>query len=193
MPLCPEHDKIGAKRQELMVPASKVLVVDGYNVINRLPEFKPASARGLEAARLQLALRVSAWGHLHPEFECLIVFDGDRQGTGGGGRSPAGVRCVFSSRPHEGDEEIIRQVRALRSGKRAITVVSDDNHVANNCRVHGAVIEPARFLAASKAPVSRGPARSRAAGKGIDARTAARIDKEMEAVFGSEDGKRRPR
>jgi predicted RNA-binding protein with PIN domain len=176
-----------------MVAASKVLVVDGYNVIHRLPELKPASAVGLEEARLQLALRVSAWGRLHPEYECLIVFDGDRQAAGRGGVNPAGVRCVFSQKSHGGDEEIIRQVRALRSGKRAVTVVSDDNHVANDCRAHGAVIAPAHFLAAPKAPVSRGPSRSRAAGKGIDARTAARIDKEMAEVFGSEDGKGRPR
>jgi predicted RNA-binding protein with PIN domain len=193
MPSSLEHDKIVEGSQEVMVAESKVLVVDGFNVINRLPELKPASAGGLEEARLQLALRVSAWGRLHPEVECLIVFDGDRQAAGGSGRSPAGVRCVFSRKSHGGDEEIIRQVREFRSRKRTVTVVSDDNHVANDCRAHGAVIEPARFLTVPKAPVSRGPSRSRAAGKGIDARTAARIDKEMAAVFGSEDGKGRPR
>jgi predicted RNA-binding protein with PIN domain len=167
-----------------MMAAPKVLVVDGYNVIHRLPELKPASAGGLEEARLQLALRVSAWGRLHPEFECLIVFDGDRQVTGGDGRSPAGVQCVFSRKSHGGDEEIIRRVREFRSRNRMVTVVSDDNHVANDCRAHGAAIEPAHFLAAPKAPVSRG--QSRAGGKGIDARTAARINKEMAEVFNRE-------
>ena len=166
------------------MPKPKVLVVDGYNVINRLPDFKPTSVDHLENARLQLALRVSAWGRLHPETECLIVFDGDRKAACGGGPVLAGVRCVFSRQAHGGDEEIIRQVSEFRSNKRSVTVVSDDNQVANNCRAHGAIIEPTRFLATPKAAAPGRQAKPGARGKGIDARTAARINKEMAEVFG---------
>ena len=169
------------------MPKPKVLVVDGYNVINRLPDLKPASVDRLESTRLQLALRVSVWGRLHPETECLIIFDGDREVVSGGGQILAGVRCVFSRHAHGGDEEIIRQIREFRSKKRPVTVVSDDNQVANNCRAHGAISEPARFLAAPKASRSKGPAKSGTGGKGIDARTAARINKEMAEVFGRKE------
>lgn len=169
------------------MPKPKVLIVDGYNVINRLPDLKPASVNLLENARLQLALRVSAWGRQHPETECLIIFDGDRKVADGGGQNLAGVRCVFSRQAHGGDEEIIRQVREFRLKKRPVTVVSDDNQVANNCRAHGATIEPARFLAAPRSSHSNGPAKSGIGGKGIDARTAARINKEMAEVFGRKE------
>lgn len=174
-----------------MVPTSKILVVDGYNVIHRLPELKPAKG-GLEEARLQLALRVSAWGSRHLDTECLIVFDGDERFAGARKQRLSGVRCVFTSRPHAGDEEIIRRVREYRAEKRTVTVVSDDNHVANDCRAHGAVVEPARFLDAPKAPAPRAASGSRGPGKGIDPRTAARINKEMAEIFGSKDGKGRP-
>jgi len=169
------------------MPEPKVLVVDGYNVINHLPDLKPASVDHLENARLRLALRVSAWGRLHPAAECLIIFDGDRKIACGGGQILAGVRCIFTRQAHGGDEEIIRQVREFRLKKRLVIVVSDDNQVANNCRAHGAIIEPARFLAAPKASRSKGPAKSGTGGKGIDARTAARINKEMAEVFGRKE------
>jgi predicted RNA-binding protein with PIN domain len=169
------------------MPEPKVLIIDGYNVINRLPDLKPALVSLLENARLQLALRVSAWVRLHPETECLIIFDGNRKVAHGGGQNLAGVRCVFSRQAHGGDEEIIRRVREFRLKKRLVTVVSDDNQVANNCRAHGAIIEPARFLAIPKASLSNRPAKPGTGGKGIDARTAARINKEMAEVFGRKE------
>jgi len=137
------------------MPKPKVLVVDGYNVINRLPDLKPAFGRPVGKYAAAAALRVSVWGRLHPETECLIIFDGDREVVSGGGQILAGVRCVFLAPRHGGDEEIIRQIREFRSKKRPVTVVSDDNQVANNCRAHGAIIEPARFWRPRKRPVPR--------------------------------------
>lgn len=162
----------------------RILLVDGYNVINRVPELKAALDGGLQNARNQLALRISRWGHEHPGFECIIVFDGDIERAGAREERPAGIRCLFSLTPHGGDDELIRFVRERKARTSEIIVVSDDNKVANNCRAHGAVIRPSDFLMARKAS----PARPRAArsrdGKNLDRRSAEEIDREMKKKFG---------
>lgn len=170
---------------------ARLLLVDGYNVIHRLPELEPSLAEGLQNARNQLALRVAAWNREHPGVECVIVFDGDpdRAGGRGGGRL-AGIRCVYSLQAHGGDAEIVRLVREFKGRKGDITVVSDDNFVGNNCRAHGAVVRPSGHIVAGKA---RGRAAAAPAGlrakdpagsRGINRRAAREIDAELKKKFG---------
>jgi predicted RNA-binding protein with PIN domain len=163
---------------------ARVLLVDGYNVINRVPELKNSLDLGLQNARNQLALRVSRWGHEHPGVECVIVFDGDFERAGGREERLAGIRCVFSLTPHGGDDELIRIVREHKGKTSDITVVSDDNKVANNCRAHGAKVRPADFIMARKRlPSKPGPPSSRD-GKNLDRKSAAEIDHELRKKWG---------
>jgi predicted RNA-binding protein with PIN domain len=164
--------------------AKKLLIIDGYNVIHRIPELKPSLEAGLENARTRLALQVSAWNHDHPAYECVIVFDGDESVSGGGESFLAGVRCVFSRKAHGADARIVGFVR--ESGGRAadITVVSDDNFVGNNCRAHGASVQPASFIMTRKAPPAKRQADIAAGGKGLDRKAAAEIDRELRKKFG---------
>jgi len=186
------------------MPSKKILLVDGYNVINRIPELKLSLDGGLENARLKLALLMSAWNHNHPMTECIIVFDGDIQFAGGRDQRLAGIRCIFSRTSHGADAEIIRfvkgrafaaevppgkpgasaAVRDSQEKKLDITVVSDDNNVGNNCRVHGASVQPASYIMTKKTRRSKGGTKSSADGKGIDRKTAAEIDKELRKKFG---------
>lgn len=163
---------------------TKILLVDGYNVINRVPELKPSLDRGLENARTRLALQISTWSQTHPEFECVIVFDGDLQYAGGRDQRLTGIRCIFSRTAHGGDDEIIRFVRNTGGRASDITVVSDDNNVRNNCRAHGAAVQPSSFIMAKKAPPSGGRKKFPADGKGIDTKAAAEIDRELRKKFG---------
>lgn len=165
------------------MPSQKILLIDGYNVIHRVPEFGLGLEGGLENARLKLALRVSAWSQNHPATECIIVFDGDIQWAGSRDQRLAGIRCVFSRVSHGGDAEIIRFVRSCK-GTSDITVVSDDNNVRNNCRAHGAEVQPTSYVMAGKSRHPEGKAKASADGKGIDRRTAAEIDKELRKKFG---------
>jgi predicted RNA-binding protein with PIN domain len=163
-----------------------ILLVDGYNVINRVPELRPSLDGGLQNARNRLALQVSTWSHGYPGVECVIVFDGDIEHSGGRGERVAGVRCIYSLTAHGADDEIIRFVRDYKGRKSDITVVSDDNKVGNNCRAHGAVVRPSGFIMGAK---GASPPRGRAgkpadAGKGIDRKAAAEIDKELRKKFG---------
>lgn len=166
------------------MPAERILLVDGYNVIHRVPELELSLAEGLQSARNRLALRVSAWGHAHPGVECVIVFDGEFQYSGGRDQRLAGIRCIFSLTAHGGDDELIRFVRDFKGRKSDITVVSDDNKVGNNCRAHGAAVQSSSYIMARKtkaAPASRqGPAED----KGLDRKAAAEIDAELKKKFG---------
>jgi predicted RNA-binding protein with PIN domain len=167
------------------MPPERILLVDGYNVINRVPELSGSLDGGLQNARNRLALQVSAWGHEHPGVECVIVFDGSFEHSGGRDQRIAGIRCVFSLTSHGGDDELIRFVRNYKGRKSDITVVSDDNNVGNNCRAHGAAVRPSSFIMARKARASGTRARSATAdGKGLDRRAADEIDRELKKKFG---------
>jgi predicted RNA-binding protein with PIN domain len=184
---------------------TRIILVDGYNVINRVPELRPSLEGGLQNARNRLVLQVSTWSHGHPGVECVIVFDGDFEHSGGRGERIAGVRCIYSLTAHGGDDEIIRFVRDYKGRKSDMTVVSDDNKVGNNCRAHGAAVRPSSYIMnvggkGSGGPSARGRAekggRPRSAadgggrgdggglgGKGIDRKTAAEIDRELRKKF----------
>lgn len=164
--------------------ATRILLVDGYNVIHRVPELRPSLAAGLESARMRLALQVANWSRAHPVYECVIVFDGDAQFAGGRDQRLAGVRCLFSVKSHGGDDEIIRFVREYRGSAADITVVSDDNKVGNNCRALGAAVQPSGFIMSAKARPRAGRAKASPDGKAIDRKTAAAINEELKKKFG---------
>jgi predicted RNA-binding protein with PIN domain len=162
-------------------PSRKILLVDGYNVIHRLTELRP-SREGLENAQNRLVLLLSDWRRAHPEFECVIVFDGNPP-PGGGPQGTAGTRCVFTRTPHGGDAAIVGFVRDHQGRKSDITVVSDDNYVKNNCRAHGAAVQPSSFILIRKPAPTAGRPKPPDGGKGIDRKTADEINKELRKKF----------
>lgn len=163
---------------------TKILLIDGYNVINRVPELNDSLDGGLQNARNQLALRISSWSHEHPTVECVIVFDGDFQYSGSRDQRLAGIRCIFSLARHGGDAELIQFVRDYRGRKADIEVVSDDNNVGNNCRAHGASVLPSSYILAKKTRPSGPRGKTSADGKGIDSKAVADINEELKKKFG---------
>jgi predicted RNA-binding protein with PIN domain len=163
---------------------TKILLVDGYNVINRVPELKPSLDVGLENARGRLALQISTWSQTHPGVECILVFDGDKRFAGGRDQRLAGVRCIFSPASHGGDDEIIRFVRSYKGRTSDITVVSDDNNVGNNCRAHGASVQPSSYIMTGKSRQAPGRRKAVADSKDLSKKAASEIDKELRKKFG---------
>jgi predicted RNA-binding protein with PIN domain len=59
----------------------------------------------------------------------------------------SGVTVLFSRRPEDADERILQLIRA-DGGRSQFVIVSNDNYIFNNARVHGArVISVAEFYA----------------------------------------------
>jgi predicted RNA-binding protein with PIN domain len=166
------------------MPFQKILLIDGYNVINRVPELEVSLDGGLENARKRLILQISTWSQTHPAFECTIIFDGDLKYAGGREVRLAGIRCIFSRKSHGGDDEIIRYVKNFKGRTSDITVVSDDNNVRNNCRAHGASIESAGYIMTGKSGHTAERKEASIVGKHIDQRAAAAITKELRKKLG---------
>jgi predicted RNA-binding protein with PIN domain len=166
------------------MPSKQILLIDGYNVINRLPQLKASLERGLENARNRLAFLISRWSQQHLATECIIIFDGNERFSGDSDQRLAGIRCVFSRKTHGGDDAIIRFVRDYQGRTSDITVVSDDNYVGNNCRAHGALIQPSNYIVSIKKRPRGGRKKALAEGKHINRKTVTEIDKELRKKFG---------
>lgn len=113
----------------------KILVVDGYNVINRIRDLSEIADRSLKDAR-------EAVTELSNEYkkrdggisEVYVVFDGQNQYRDLD--IPHPKEHIFSD-TGEGDRKIIETIRRA-SDKGAVIVVSDDNYVRNNARAYSA-------------------------------------------------------
>lgn len=105
-------------------------LVDGYNVIRRVPELADREAQGGLAAGREALCNLLANAAQRSRDQFTVVFDGAK----GGGRSlgGAGVSVVFSSVQKTADTVLIE-----RSGS-GVTVVSDDRDVADGARRGGA-------------------------------------------------------
>jgi predicted RNA-binding protein with PIN domain len=105
-------------------------VVDGYNVIRRIPELADREAQeGLAAGRNALGhLLTNAAQRSRDRF--TVIFDGAR----GGSRSlgGAGIAVIFSSVQKSADALLIEHAAP------GITVVSDDRDVVDGARRAGA-------------------------------------------------------
>ena len=114
----------------------KVLIVDGYNAIHKIPEMDDLLDESLEDAR-------SAITDLAGEYqrrcggiaEVHVVFDGRDEYRAFSSGKP---NQVFSG-TGEGDRSIIRLAQD-KSERFHVIVVSDDNRVGNSCRAAGATV-----------------------------------------------------
>ncbi|HEY7984687.1 MAG TPA: NYN domain-containing protein [Ktedonobacterales bacterium] len=101
-------------------------LVDGYNVIRRLPALRAAERRGLAEGRAALL----NW--LVPHFRdvrdrLVIVFDGDGVAeTTEALRCGAGSQQVFTRRGESADAAILRRAATERAAGRRVEVVTDD-------------------------------------------------------------------
>jgi predicted RNA-binding protein with PIN domain len=121
------------------------LLLDGYNIIHKIPQLQNHLNHGLEDARKALANFMITWAKTtHHKGSISIVFDG-RDGIISSSQSLCGIKCIYTKTKQEADDKIISIVRNSQN-KKDITVISDDNYVTNNCRAHGATVRPTQYL-----------------------------------------------
>jgi len=113
------------------------VIVDGYNVIYRVPRFKAQLDRSLQAGREALLRYCSEWKARRRDVDRFyVVFDGDSSVMGGEiAASAPGVRALYSKTGETADRRIRRMLDQADRRDR-ITVVSDDNEVRDSARVH---------------------------------------------------------
>ena len=154
------------------------LILDGYNVIYKIPQLRQHLEKSLENARIALASFVLTWGRTHNhKGKITIVFDGRDSICSNAGNNLCGVNCVYTKTKQEADDRIISMVRNSPHSKEII-VISDDNYVTNNCKVHGAQVKSAGFLSQSKAPEGA------LDDKSIDRKTESEINEWLKKQYG---------
>ena len=114
----------------------KVLIVDGYNAIHKIPEIDSISDDSLEDARSAVTgLAKEYQRRVGGVSEVFVVFDGRDEYRGMGFNKP---NQVFS-RTGQGDSRIIKLVHE-KSERFHVIVASDDNRVGNSSRAAGATL-----------------------------------------------------
>ncbi|UCF89508.1 MAG: NYN domain-containing protein [bacterium] len=118
------------------------IVIDGYNLIRRVPELRALDREDLEAGRETLVRELSAYragkGH-----RITVVFDGaESLHLGGGSERVAGISVRYSPRGRSADS-IIREM--CREGKAEVVVTGDREIVDTAKRWGTTAVSPELF------------------------------------------------
>ena len=125
---------------------SRLVIVDGYNIILRSPRLKPGADRTLQESRDKL-VNLLAWMMGGNDARFVVVFDGAEQP--GRDDPPGRVQVIFSRPPEKADDVIRRMVEKKVGGDEHITVVTSDIEVARHARAMGADISIGDLFLAS--------------------------------------------
>src|SRR5574337_524698 len=112
------------------------IVVDGYNLIRRLPELRECEREGLEEGRAALLRMLVAYrrGRGHHRITAVVDGQGGPAGPAGAGRT-AGIDVRFSRAGETADGLIVRLAQEGRAG---VLVISSDREVARAAAAAGA-------------------------------------------------------
>jgi len=113
----------------------KILIVDGYNVINKVKYLSDIADRSLKDAREAVTKLANEYKRRDGGIsEVYVIFDGKDQY-----REldiPRPKEHIFS-KTGEGDRKVIEMIGKFQD-KATVVVVSDDNYVRNNARAYNA-------------------------------------------------------
>jgi len=166
-----------------------VLILDGYNVIHRLPMLQRELDRSLQAARQALITYCQTRHAKRGDVAHLyIVFDG----TAHAGHLPSqrmeGLTVLFTDGKETADDRMLRLIREAPAGSSFI-IVSNDTYVYNNARAHGArVMSVEAFAAQGISRRHRTSASDRATNK---ARLASEVARQITAAYRADLERRR--
>jgi predicted RNA-binding protein with PIN domain len=125
---------------------SRLVIVDGYNLILRSARLKPGAGRTLRESREKL-VNLLSWMMGANDTRFVVVFDGAESA---GRDEPAGrVQVLYSRPPEKADDVIRRMVEKRVGGDEHITVVTADIEVARHARAMGADVSLADLFLAS--------------------------------------------
>ncbi|HQB12718.1 MAG TPA: NYN domain-containing protein [Candidatus Omnitrophota bacterium] len=124
-------------------------ILDGYNVIHKVPRLAGLLSRSLQEAREELVRLMSEWRQSRGA-EVVIVFDRNKGSLDGvpvrSSRKVNGVTCVFSAPGIEADDEIIAMIRREKVPAN-VRVVTGDGQILNHCKALGVGTElPSRMF-----------------------------------------------
>ncbi len=134
------------------------IIVDGYNIIRRIPHFLSAERKGLESGRYALLLALEEYAAAFG-YRVTVVFDAGGRPLHLDAAVPraekfAGIDIIFSARGESADTAIEKLLAEIRNAKsdglvpfdEAQVVVSDDLAIRDVAIEHGAFARSADEL-----------------------------------------------
>lgn len=157
-----------------------MLIIDGYNVIYKIPALKEIIHQSLEKARIELAKYLNHWKRLRRyRFPIIIVFDSKDAPFTDCETSFKGIKFLFSHLGRNADEEIIAFIQKQKN-RNTITVISEDNYVRNHCKVYGVTIQPVSYITHQDTQNRRKPQRRE---KKVSQKNASEINSYLKKVW----------
>lgn len=125
----------------------KIYILDGYNLIHRIPRWARALDLSLEQGRAALLNYCRNWIQQRGDvYLFFVVFDGDSGVTPSQTSSGRGVRVVYSVTGQTADDKMLEIVHEFGESYRYI-MVSDDRYVVRKARLLGSDIQSAAKFA----------------------------------------------
>lgn len=121
-----------------------LIILDGYNIIYKIPDLLKKLDISLEAARQGLAdLMLSKDTRSRYKGKLCVVFDvRGEPGEGDDYFEERGIRCIYAN---DADSRIIRIIKEAGPGSK-ILVISADNRVLNHCKAYSVSIDSPKNL-----------------------------------------------
>jgi predicted RNA-binding protein with PIN domain len=120
---------------------SEKYILDGYNVIGKIPKLREIkNNKGLANSREALARMLADIKYYRTSIEFVVVFDGKTGELPSCSKtSLCGISCLFTKSGEEADDYIGIMLRNIRD-KTGVVVISNDNKVYNKCKTYGVEI-----------------------------------------------------
>lgn len=143
----------------------KYILVDGYNVIHKVPVLEEKLDISLEQARDALVAMCNEWIALRRDYEgIMVVFDGKTRAGGKDYGSFRNVKMVYTETGETADDRIV-QICRENTKTHEFLVITDDNAVRSGSRINNAsVISVSKFLGVQRAK------KAKAANQNVDDR-----------------------
>jgi predicted RNA-binding protein with PIN domain len=141
--------------------ARGVCLVDGYNVIHKVPALARLLGSDQEEAREQLREACVRFS-LRQRMRVLLVFDGRRGVHAPASRSTSQVEIIYASGERKADGWILSRAEELQRDKYSVTVVTEDRGIKNALPKRVRTLSPRAFwsmvLPTAEHPLDEKPA-----------------------------------
>lgn len=130
----------------------RIIIIDGYNVVHRIPRWAEQLDASLERGREALLIYCRRWMQTRGDvWLFVVVFDGDSEVTAAHSSAGPGVRVLYTQSGETADDRILETVHEF--GDRChYVVVSDDRYVSGNAKRMGKEIMSSTAFAHALSP-----------------------------------------
>jgi predicted RNA-binding protein with PIN domain len=144
----------------------RIYIIDGYNVIHRVPRWEAHLNASLEQGREALLSYCRRWMQTRGDVWLFyVVFDGDCAVTSSHTSSGPGIRVVYTRTGETADDRMLDIMREFGEGCDYVAV-SDDRYVSSNAKLLSAETLSARDFAEALSPESKAAPRKKQRGRG---------------------------